>query len=289
MKRILLIINTVLLITVTVHAQDTLITNNTGTILSTNKETVKWASPYKTSFKVDAPIIVAGLGLTGLGVSMIQKIDPLTPEQLAKKTKDKVPFFDRSSAGYYSKRADEDSYIPFQASFTFPIILSLINKNERHKIGQVYTMYLETMAITGAMFTVTAASAHRSRPYVYGDKASLDKRLSEKGQRAFYAGHTAATAAASFFAAKVFADFNPDSKLKPYIWGVAIATPAVVGYLRYKAGMHFLSDNVLGYALGAATGILVPHFHKKKILNSNVSITPTIGTGYKGMAMTYRF
>ena len=185
---------------------------------------------------------------------------------------------------------DRDSYIPFQASFAFPVVLGLIDKKQRHNVLQVYTMYLETMAITGAMFTMTAGTIHRSRPLVYGDKAPLDKRLSAKSQRSFFAGHTAATAAASFFAAKVFSDFNPDSKLKPVVWTVAAATPALVGYLRYRAGMHFLSDNLLGYGLGAATGILVPHLHKKKILNQNVSITPTMGIdGSKGISLAYRF
>ena len=30
-----------------------------------------------------------------------------------------------------------------------------------------------------------------------------------------------------------------------------------------KAGQHFLNDVALGYAMGAASGILIPEFHKK--------------------------
>lgn len=104
----------------------------------------------------------------------------------------------------------------------------------------------------------------------------------------FFAGHTAATAAATFFMAKVFADFNPGSKAKPYVWAFAAAVPGVVGYLRYKAGMHFLSDNILGYLIGAGAGILVPQFHKVKAMR-NVSFAPAVGTGSNGLAVTYRF
>ncbi|HEX8460354.1 MAG TPA: phosphatase PAP2 family protein, partial [Segetibacter sp.] len=104
-------------------------------------------------------------------------------------------------------------------------------------------------------------------------------------QRAFFAGHTAATAAATFFMAKAFADFNPDSKAKPYVWAFAASVPALVGYLRYKGGMHFLSDNLLGYAVGAGAGILVPKLHSIKKMR-NVTFLPQIGNN-KGLALVY--
>ena len=245
-------------------------------------------SVYTTSLKVDGPIIVAGLGLTYYGVTLINNKDDLTLAELATKTKDKIPFFDRGNAGHYDLDADKLSYIPFQASFAMPVIMMLVNKNERQKAGQVLVLYIETMAVTGTMFTLTDGLLNRSRPYVYGTIAPLDKRLDKNAQRSFYAGHTAATAAATFFAAKVFQDFNPDSKAKTYVWIAAAVVPAFVGYLRYKAGMHFLSDNLLGYALGAGAGILVPQLHKNKKFQ-NISFAPQIGDGYKGLSVYYKF
>lgn len=73
------------------------------------------------------------------------------------------------------------------------------------------------MAITGAVFSLTDGLVVRSRPYVYGNIAPIEKRISATAQRSFFAGHTAATAAATFFAAKVFQDMNPNSKAKPYV------------------------------------------------------------------------
>jgi len=246
------------------------------------------ASPYTVTFKKDVPVIVAGLGLTALGTYLISKKDSLTNTQLAAKNKNNLPFFDRGNAGYYSVKADEDSYVPFKLSFAWPVVMALINKNERHDIGRVLTLYLETMAVTGAAFTMATGTIYRSRPYVYGTIADAPRRRDNDSQRSFYAGHTAATAAATFFTAKVFQDYNPDSKLKPVVWAVAIATPALVGYLRYKAGMHFLSDNLLGYALGAGAGILIPQWHKNK-RSENMTIVPEVGNGYKGLAVTYKF
>ncbi|MBA2562173.1 MAG: phosphatase PAP2 family protein, partial [Chitinophagaceae bacterium] len=221
-------------------------------------------------------------------VYLIQNKKDLAATELINKTKEDVIFFDCGSAGYYSEKANDDSYLPFYGSFAMPVVMGLINKNQRNKFGQIMVLYTQTMAITSSMFTITAGAINRSRPLVYGTKAPSDLRLAGKSQRSFYAGHTAASAAATFFAAKVFQDFYPHSKAKPYVWALAATVPAITGYLRYKAGYHFLSDNILGYIIGAGTGILIPKMHKNKNLN-NITIIPEAGNNYKGISFTYHF
>lgn len=273
---------------------NTLGANVSQTNISTNAQSLRrGTSPYKTSFKVDGPIIAAGVGLTYLGTRLIANKRDLTTTEVQAKRSENLPFFDRGNAGRYSEKADKDSYVPFHASFVMPIVMALANGNERSKFGQVMVLYVETMAITGTLFTMATGNVYRSRPYVYdydatrpNHGADLEKRRENDSQRSFYAGHTAASASATFFMAKVFSDFNPDSKAKPYVWAVAAAVPAVVGYGRYRSGHHFLSDNILGYVLGASAGILVPQLHKTKMMQ-NVSITPQMGDGYKGFALTY--
>ncbi len=258
--------------------QDSLVTSS----YSSYKE-----SPYKTSWKVDGPVTAGFIGLNVLGLSLIQNKEPLTTAELAAKNKSDVPFFDRFSAGDYSDNADKVSYFPFYASFAMPVVM-LINKNERSKAGQILGMYIETMAVTGAIYTLTAGTINRSRPYTYGNEAPMAEKIKNGAQRSFFAGHTAATASATFFAAKVFSDFNPDSKAKPYVWAAAAILPASVGYLRMRGGMHFLSDNIIGYTIGAGVGILVPHLHKKST-NTNLSIVPVKTLEYDGLQLSYKF
>src|SRR5690242_9100897 len=221
-------------------------------------------SPYHTSFVGDGITVAATVGTTLLGYTLIKNKHDLTMAQLATKTKSSLPFFDRFVAGNYSDRANKDSYILFDASYVIPVAAALINGKERSKFGQVMVMYLETVGITGAMYTLTAGLVYRSRPFVYGDKAPLEKRLDKGGQRSFYGGHVATTAATTFFTAKVFHDFNPDSKLTPYLYTGAGALTALMAYERMRSGYHFFSDCVLSGAIGAVTGIVVPQLHKKK-------------------------
>lgn len=243
------------------------------------------SSPYETSLKVDGPIILGSLGLGFLGLNMIKNKDGLNASELASKSKDDVNGFDRFTAGNFSERADRDSYIPFYASFAAPVVM-LLNKNEGKKAGQILVLFTESMAITGALFSISAGSIQRSRPLVYSTSAPMDKRMDSDSQRSFYAGHTAATATATFFLAKVFQDFNPESRARPYVWAGAALVPAAVGYLRLKAGQHFLSDNLLGYAVGAGIGILVPQLHKKGS-SSSFSISPSMNPDYKGATLLY--
>ena len=250
-------------------------------------------SPYQTDFWKDGAWIAGSVGLNVLGVVTIQNKPDLTETELANLNRDDVWRINRSAAGNYSEEADELSYIPFYASFATPLLM-LLGEDERSNFGQISVMFIETMATTGAFFTITAGNVPKSRPLVYNENLSTEDRLDSDAQRSFFAGHTAATAAATFFTAKVFHDFNPDSPAVPFVWAGAVAVPAYVGYLRTKAGKHFFTDNLIGFGIGAACGILVPEIHK--IGNEKLDIYPTLntnvmGTGIdtKGIGLNYIF
>ena len=94
------------------------------------------------------------------------------------------------------------------------------------------------------------------------EKTALESKQTFTAGASFFSGHTSCVASNSFFAARVFSDYYPESKWKPVVWGAAIALPAVTGYLRVKAGKHYPSDVIAGYAVGAAVGYFVPKLHR---------------------------
>ncbi|MUP47496.1 phosphatase PAP2 family protein [Gramella sp. BOM4] len=250
-------------------------------------------SPYATNFWGDGAWIAGGVGLNVLGVISIQNKPALTEAELAALDRNDILKINRGAAGNFSKSADELSYIPFYGSFATPLLF-LLGEDERKNFGQISVLFIETMATTGAAFTLTAGNVEKSRPLVYNENLPTEERIAPDAQRSFFAGHTAATAAATFFTAKVFHDYNPDSPARPFVWAGAVAVPAYVGYLRTKAGKHFLTDNIIGFGIGAACGILIPEIHKKG--NENLDIYPTVsnnilGTGIdsKGIGLSYEF
>ena len=269
--------------------------------ITTNAQ--KAESPYEWDWTTDG--IWTGTALAGSagGFLLIQNKDDLsevdfqrnfgTPERLQESI-DNINFVDRWAAGNHDENANKISDIPFALSFAAPFAMLLddeINDNTGIYLG----MYLESLATTAAMYTVTAGLVNRSRPYVYDDSGETgpDRRRSNNGQRSFYSGHVAAAATATFYMAKVYSDVNPDSNGKIWVWSGAALTPAAIGYFRMQAGQHFLTDVVLGYTLGAAVGILVPELHKKKNTNG-LSVYPTggrtfFGDEYTAMALSLKF
>lgn len=92
----------------------------------------------------------------------------------------------------------------------------------------------------------------------------LNAKLTKSARYSFFSGHTSSAAAMSFFTAKVFSDYFPDSKWKPLVWTMAATLPALTGYFRIKGGKHYPTDVIMGYTVGALIGFFVPYIHQTK-------------------------
>ena len=265
-----------------------------NTLIGQQLQNQKSISPYEWNWGKDG--IWTGAALAGSvgGFLLIQNKDGIDMAKLNEElaNQDDINFIDRWVVGNDSESASDISDIPFGFSFASPLLL-LFNDNINDHTGQVMGLYIESLATTATLYTITAGLVNRSRPYVYSDNIDMDRRLSDSGQRSFYSGHVAASATATFFAAKIFQDFNPDSGAIPYIWTAAALVPAGVGYLRIAAGQHFLTDVLLGYGLGALAGYYIPEWHKVKG-ETNFSFAPVsgrtfLGDHYQGLSVGYSF
>lgn len=283
------------------NLKETASTINLNPKAKTVIETQKSESPYEWNWVRDGIWTGAGLGASAYGLLLIKdkkdlplaERDKYLNEESLQKEIDDINFLDQWVAGKHSEKANTFSDIPFALSFVAPFAFLLDDEINDHT-GQYIGLYIESLATTAAIYTITAGLVNRSRPYVYDNSGdtSEDRRFRNNGQRSFYSGHVAATATATFFAAKAYSDFNPDANGKVFVWAGAATLPAAVGVLRMEAGQHFLTDVLLGYVLGAGTGILVPELHKKKV--DNLDVYPSSGTSfngdsYNGMALRYTF
>jgi membrane-associated phospholipid phosphatase len=239
-------------------------------------------SLYHTRFAVDGPVILGEAAVSAFGLYRSQQRNGLTNNELAALRKEDVPRFDRFSAGYYS-----DGYQTAGDLLCYPTLviapgLLALNPAIRHRYGQVVVLYIETVAAADALFATSIGNIPRYRPYLYGSEGG-DLRNGHIATNSFFAGHTAHTAAATFFAAKVFHDFNPGSRAQPYVWAAAALLPAAVAFTRIEAGKHFLSDNITGYAVGATVGVVVPQLHKMASRHG-VSVVPLQSVNINGYA-----
>ena len=242
-------------------------------------------SPYELNWKKEAPYIGAGLGTLGLGAYLRTLPPVFTPDELMTLDKNDINPLDRPATGNFSRGADHASDVPFYGSHALPFLF-LTGKKTKPHFGQIMAMYGEAATINLGATVIMKSLFRRPRPFVFNPEVLMEEKLTRNAKTSFVSGHTSLTAVNCFFVAKVYADFYPDSKWKPVVWGAAATIPAAAGYLRIAAGKHYPTDVLAGYAMGAAIGILVPHFHKSKALKNNGL---TIDAGYDRVHLTWRF
>jgi membrane-associated phospholipid phosphatase len=242
---------------------------------------------YKLKSAVDIPLTAAAAGFSIYGFSKIYSKDATPERDILQLNKADLNGFDRWAAGLHSQKAADVSDLFFYGAMPVPLLL-LADKDIRSDAPKIAFLYLQAMSLTGVLYTGVPLLVDRYRPLTYSSEVPMDERISGNNRNSFFAGHVALVGTSTFFAAKVFSDYHPDSKLKYVFWGAAAVATGTTGYLRHRGGKHFPSDIVVGTAVGTLSGILVPQLHKTKLVkNHNLTILPFSGRSH-GLAMIYR-
>ena len=239
------------------------------------------AGPYRLALKRE--LMVGGLatGAAATGYFLNHADDPIPYRSL---TLPAVPSFDRTALGRDAESAVTSSDVVAYGTLAAPLLMLTDGRVARDAFT-LGVMFAETMVLNQGVTDIIKAVVRRPRPYLYDANLPPDLEVTAYDRSSYLSNHTSTTAAAAFFAGRVFADYHPDSKLKPYVWAASATLPAVAGYLRVRGGQHFPSDVVAGYGLGAAIGYAIPLLHHRGEKTSNLSVVPT-GTG---ILLTYHF
>jgi len=244
---------------------------------------------YKLKPAVDIPVFAVGAGWSAYAFTKIYSKEHSNEETILSLDKNDINWFDRWAVRPYNKSIDKASYYPFYASTLLPFLF-LTGKETSKDFFKLSFLFLETMSVTGFLYTGSVYLTNRYRPYAYSSESTMEQRTRGGAKNSFYAGHVALVATSTFFMAKVYSDYHPESKAKWVFYSIAGAATGSVAYMRYRAGQHFPSDILLGITQGTLTGILVPHFHKNKLIKDpNLSLMPYSDGESNGINIVYRF
>lgn len=234
-----------------------------------------FTSPYRLSWAVDAPIITAGVGMGVTYLILDSRTPVLTENYINSLNRKDVWALDRATTYNWSKPIARVSDAFLYTSFAVPFVL-LADRKIRKDYVKIGFMYAETIALTGALTSLTKNLIKRPRPFVYNEQVDLHYKQEKDAQYAFFSGHTSIAAAMCFMTAKVFQDYNKGSKAIPWVWAAAATFPAVTGILRQQAGKHFWTDVVTGYIVGAAIGFLIPELHRVDLFQKKKVTKPSV-------------
>ena len=243
---------------------------------------------YKIKKGVDIPIVAVGAGWCAYSFTKIYSKDPSTEAQIENLDKYDIIPFNRSAIDHFSQKAKDLGDVFFYGSMPLPLLL-LIDKKIRHDAGKVGFLFFETMSVTGLLYSGSVYFHDKYRPYAYNPDVPMDHRMRGGAKNSFYAGHVALVASSTFFMAKVYSDYHPNSGFNWVLFTVAAGATATTAYCRYAAGQHFPTDIIVGTIQGTLAGILIPHFHKNKSVNGKgLTVLPVAGESY-GFSAVYRF
>lgn len=219
-------------------------------------------SPYKLSGPQEAAWLGGSGAGIGLSVGLHYRHQPFTPEQVAALDPGRVPAFDRYALRHYSSFARKSSDVALFSTLAIPALL-LLDPDIRPDAGTVGVLLGEAFLVNTALTLTAKELVRRPRPFTYNPGVPLTDKLDRDARLSFFSGHTSTAAAMTFATAAIWSEYHPGSDWKPLVWTSAVLVPATVGYLRMRAGKHFLSDVAAGFVVGAATGWLVPYLHRR--------------------------
>ena len=205
--------------------------------------------------------VLFGAGLTLNGTSFI--IDKTS----AQKTPsfpyniDDVNAFDRKLAYLYSGTLHKISTVSCVTSLLTPALLAFTTDTSEWLT--IAVMYTETFLLTNGIKELTKTLVFRPRPYMYFDGYPQKKIDEGDWEDSFFSGHTAHAFSGAAFTSFVFAKYYPDSPWRYAVTAGTFALAAATGIMRVAGGNHFVTDVLVGAAVGTACGFLVPWIHTK--------------------------
>lgn len=219
---------------------------------------------HELRFGLDVPLLSVGLTghtalMMGFSVSTRHAWPPKDSTVLDRST---VNRFDRIATFQYHPKAARASDWLFLAGATLPLAGAAIQQRGDQPLTPVVIGF-ESFLLSSVITNLAKFTSQRTRPYRYNPDAVLVPPLWKDARHSFWSGHTANLAAITFSAASMLqrSDLHRDAKVA--IWAGAVVLPALVGYLRVRAGRHFPTDIIVGFGVGTGVGLLVPYLHRK--------------------------
>ena len=223
----------------------------------------QFKSPYKLNLATDITLPIVSVGMIGAAFILEKKRPGLSVNQINGLDRNLISVFDRNATYNWNKTAANWSDGLMISTGVLPLLF-LIDERSRKDFGKVAMIYSEIFLVNVALTNLTKELVQRKRPYVYNPSVALSEKMNKDATHSFFSGHVSLTAAMTFGFAQMYQDYFPDSPAKPGVWFGAAVLPLAVAILRHQAGKHFWTDVLVGYAVGATVGLLIPRLHKIK-------------------------
>ncbi|GAB3796917.1 hypothetical protein GCM10028819_15380 [Spirosoma humi] len=244
---------------------------------------------YQVNKKYELTGSVLFIGVSSVGFKKLDRLASFTADDIKALDINKINAFDRPVALYDPagfERAQARSDLFLNVAVLSPVLL-MADKRIRKDWLDLLTLYAVTHAVDNIIYFASAYSIRRARPLTYNPGLPLESKIGEAKTNSFYSGHVSFSSTSTYFLAKVFTDYHGIKGWKRILaYSIASVPPALVAWNRMEAGKHFKTDVITGFVVGAASGILIPEWHKRRKHMDRVTLDPYFTpTGQSGLTL----
>ena len=206
-------------------------------------------SNYELESVRETALLSSGVSASTFAIYLLSKVEPPTREEINNLSREDINSFDRFATYNWSPTASDISDV-------------LSSEKIRKDYKTFLTMNAELYLLYYGITHITKSLAGRFRPYMYNENVPLNEKIDYDSRLSFFSGHAAATFASAVFLSTIYSKYYPDSKWKSIVWGSSLFVASITASLRVISGMHFLSDVLIGAAVGSLIGYFVPLIHE---------------------------
>ncbi|HSW29829.1 MAG TPA: phosphatase PAP2 family protein [Longimicrobiales bacterium] len=226
--------------------------------------------PYEVGRR-DMLLLPAAAGVSLLGDLVAPVPDPLGRTELEGLSPDDVNAFDRVAARSWSESWGTASDRGCDALLGAAVLVSFAPQVVDGRWRDAVTlgvMFTEAALLVEGATYLAKDLAGRRRPWTHNTSLSVEERLRLSAadpldaRRSFFSGHAAVAFTLATIMSTVFADVHGRSRASDALWAASLSAAALTGLARVKSGMHYPSDVLVGAAVGAAIGRVVPALHR---------------------------
>jgi membrane-associated phospholipid phosphatase len=180
--------------------------------------------------------------------------------------------FDRSLMFAYNKPLDIAGDVGMYGLAVLPVISLIGNIANINAVASYAIMYGEAFSLTYGTVEIIKDATSRNRPYTYF--GGIPAGMEEDYYNSFPSRHTALAFMSAGFLSSTFVTEYPDSPLKIPVVVISNALAVGVGVSRIASGNHFLTDVLVGGAIGSLYGYLIPFLHLRKQDAARFALSP---------------
>ncbi|MBK9149064.1 MAG: phosphatase PAP2 family protein [Flavobacteriales bacterium] len=201
----------------------------------------------------------AGLGVNGIGLLLRHMNSPKPAPGI---NMERVPAIDRWSTQQWQPGAHRASNVLFLGAVTASFAGGFVLQGSDRPFDAA-AITAESFLLTSGLTSIAKELVRRPRPYRFNPDVPDAMHHPREDFVSFWSGHAANTAAVGFSMAALVQRSDASPGMKGAVWAGALAAPLCMGYLRMRAGKHFLTDVFVGALVGTAVGLAVPYFHRE--------------------------